>query len=225
LAASIGVPAETLSATIERYNEQVAAGVDEDLGRFDLASSFKPEAIDKAPFYAAPFFPITRKSMGGIAVDEEAHVLRADGTPIENLYSVGEATGFAGINGSAALEGTFLGPGAYMGRVVGRKIAGGESAGEPSDLAPAPTQASGPDHANSVCFACHQLEADIDTARPGFWHFEQSHAKVLSRGYKCVRCHTGKLPFDPVTHKLDRLAQTLNCVACHASATERAAFR
>ena len=47
-------------------------------------------------------------------------------------YAVGELTGLAGINGKAALEGTFLGPCIVTGRVAARSILG-----LPDETAPA----------------------------------------------------------------------------------------
>ena len=224
LARKMNVPAKTLGETIGRYNLLVQEGIDTEFGRFGPETSSKPQELDRPPFYAAHFFPITRKSMGGVAVDEECRVLTAKGRPIENLYAVGEVTGFGGINGRAALEGTFLGPGAYMGRLAGKRIAGQESAAETVALRPLPDEIRSTNRPNSACGACHRIEAALETGKPGYWHFEQSHAKVLDREYQCVRCHSGMIPFNPDMHKLDRLAQTRNCVACHGIAVERAAF-
>ena len=61
--------------------------------------------------------------MGGIDVDMDCRVLDNSGRIIPGLFAVGEVTGSDGINGKAALEGTFLGPGIYMGRIAGRRIA------------------------------------------------------------------------------------------------------
>ena len=84
----------------------------------------KPKPIDTPPFYAAQFFPLTRKSMGGIDVDIECRVL-------DHI----EARRFRGCSPSerspASVESTerprsrarFLGPGIYMGRIAGRSIA------------------------------------------------------------------------------------------------------
>ena len=135
LASATGMPASNLKATVSRYNELAAQGVDVDFNAFGEKTFPKPKPIDTAPFYAVQFFPITRKSMGGVDVDLDCRVLNRSGTAIPGLYAVGEVTGFAGINGKAALEGTFLGPGIYMGRIAGRSIAQ-QARGAP---APAPT--------------------------------------------------------------------------------------
>ena len=117
------MPASDLQATVARYNDLAAQGLDLDFKAFGEKTFPKPKPIDTAPFYAAQFFPITRKSMGGIDVDLDCRVLDRSGKTIPGLYAVGEVAGFGGINGKAALEGTFLGPGIYMGRIAGRSIA------------------------------------------------------------------------------------------------------
>ena len=56
----------------------------------------------------------------GVAIDLECRVVDREQQPIPGLYAVGELTGLAGINGKAALEGTFLGPCIVTGRVAAR---------------------------------------------------------------------------------------------------------
>ena len=89
----------------------------------------KPEFSNKAspkiatpPYYAMQTFPLTRKSMGGVAIDMQCRVLDNHKQVIPGLYAVGELTGLAGINGKAALEGTFLGPCIVTGRVAAREV-------------------------------------------------------------------------------------------------------
>ena len=47
---------------------------------------------------------MTRKSMGGVAIDEGARVVDTAHQVIPGLYAAGEVTGLAGINGKAALD-------------------------------------------------------------------------------------------------------------------------
>jgi predicted oxidoreductase len=220
LAARMQADPFVLRSTVDRFNLFVANRRDEDFGRFDHSSPDAPGKIETAPFYAAPFFPITRKSMGGIRVDERARVLEAAGIPIANLFAVGEVTGFAGINGKAALEGTFLGPGIYMGRVAGRAAAIRSGAGErrrrqavvlrgrPSALVPGSFD-------DRECLSCHDVGAEVKRNRPAFWHFEQSHAKVLDRRYACAQCHSDMAPYTAAHHHLNRAALLYQCVTCH----------
>ncbi len=67
------------------------------------------DKVDTPPFYAAQFYPMTRKSMGGIAIDTSARVLDRQSRPIRGPYA-GEATGEAGINGKR-IGGHILGTG------------------------------------------------------------------------------------------------------------------
>jgi predicted oxidoreductase len=119
LAALIQVPADTLVATVNQWNAQIARGDERDAqtgrplrGRLGLV---------KPPFYAMRMMPLARKSLGGVKTDLACRVVRADGSIIEGLFAAGEVAGMAGghINGTKALEGTLLGPAIFSGRVAG----------------------------------------------------------------------------------------------------------
>lgn len=218
LAIAMRVPPDNLRATVARYNELTTQGVDVDFQAFGERTSPKPKPIDTAPYYAAQFFPVTRKSMGGVNVDTDCRVLDKSGRAIPGLFAVGEVTGFGGINGKAALEGTFLGPGMYMGRIAGRRIA--------RDLARTPRpdgsaqsgtaagSASGT-FGDAECLKCHDVPKDVTQRRAGYWHYEKSHAKALSRQYACSSCHGDLLPYRASAHQLDRTAAVAYCRACH----------
>jgi uncharacterized protein len=184
LAAALRVPAANLRATVSRYNELTVKGVDVDFQAFGEKTFPKPKPIDTPPFYAAQFFPLTRKSMGGIDVDMDCRVLERTGRVIPGLFAVGEVTGFGGINGKAALEGTFLGPGIYMGRIAGRRIAQDLARPRRPDLNPQPRTeivSSQRTFNEADCLKCHDVAKDVTRQRPGYWHYEQSHTKALSR--------------------------------------------
>ena len=186
LAIATGVPPDNLRATVARYNELTAQGVDVDFQAFDEKSFPKPKPIDTPPYYAAQFFPLTRKSMGGVNVDTDCRVLDNSGHVIPGLFAVGEVTGFGGINGKAALEGTFLGPGMYMGRIAGRRIARDLTRiPRPDGSAQSGTAAvSSPGaFSDAECVKCHDVAKDVTQRRPGYWHYEQSHTRALSRQY------------------------------------------
>ena len=154
--------------------------------------------------------------MGGIGVDLDCRVLDQAGRPIPGLVAVGEVTGFGGINGKAALEGTFLGPGIYMGRIAGRRIA--QELGRPrppDDKTPATTVSAQADFSNSECLKCHDVGKESKQQRPGYWHYEQSHAKALSREYACASCHSDLSPYRASSHRLDRVSIVAFCRACH----------
>ncbi|HSG66631.1 MAG TPA: FAD-dependent oxidoreductase, partial [Gammaproteobacteria bacterium] len=98
LAERTGVPAAALVASVARFNELIDAGADADFGRFGGGDELPPK-IARPPFYAVQMFPMTRKSMGGVAVDRQARALDAEGNVFPGLYAVGEINGSVGING------------------------------------------------------------------------------------------------------------------------------
>lgn len=120
-----GLPPQTLNETVGCWNEMVTSGKDIDFGRIGCCRTpwSNPTRIERAPFYAVPFYPLARKSMGGVSIDQSCRVLDVSGQPIPGLYAAGELTGLAGVNGKASLEGTFLGASIMTGRVAGRAAA------------------------------------------------------------------------------------------------------
>ncbi|MFG1641435.1 3-oxosteroid 1-dehydrogenase [Amycolatopsis sp. NPDC049252] len=119
LAEKIGVPADGLEATIERFNGFARNGVDEDFQRGlstydhyygDPRNKPNPSLgpLDKAPYYAVKIVPGDLGTKGGLRTDEHAQVLREDGSAVPGLYAAG--------NASAAVMGrTYAGPGATIG--------------------------------------------------------------------------------------------------------------
>ena len=210
LAKKAGLPIENLEATLTRYNKLVDGGRDIDFNRFgpgrtEYNNRASPK-LDSPPFYAMQAWPLTRKSMGGVAIDLGCRVMGKDKKPIRGLFAVGELTGLAGINGKAALEGTFLGPCIVTGRVAARTILG-RKVEKPKPL-PKETLR---------CAECHDVEALVEKPRPGFWHFEQSHKIVLERKFNCLLCHAELAPYDEARHKIDAKRLTSSCVGCHVA--------
>jgi succinate dehydrogenase/fumarate reductase flavoprotein subunit len=89
LAQKAGLSAAALRATLERYNGMVDKGVDAEFGRFGPGKSFQPKKVAHPPFYSVQFFPLTRKSMGGVAIDTSCRVLDAGHKIIPGLYAAG----------------------------------------------------------------------------------------------------------------------------------------
>ncbi|TVZ02172.1 FAD-dependent oxidoreductase [Trebonia kvetii] len=85
LAAALGVPADQLTATIDRYNAACAAGRDDAFGR--PAKTLVP--VDQPPFYAYTAKPMLAWTNGGPRRDEHARVLDPDGAAIAGLYAAG----------------------------------------------------------------------------------------------------------------------------------------
>jgi flavocytochrome c len=208
LAEKTGLPPKNLQATIARYNALVDKGRDEDFGRFgpdrsEFNNTASPK-LNSPPYYAMQCWPLTRKSMGGVAIDLKCRVLTRSKTPIPGLYAVGELTGLAGINGKAALEGTFLGPCIVTGRVAARSILG-----EPAPpVTPLPAS-------SERCTDCHDVASLVKENRKGYWHFEKSHRVVLERELACLLCHAELAPYDEASHKMNQLALTASCASCH----------
>jgi predicted oxidoreductase len=220
LAAKVGLPADALTATVAHYNQLVGAGVDRDFGRFGPGKTYQPKQILQPPFYAMQFYPLTRKSMGGVVIDTSCRVLDLDQRVIPGLYAVGELSGLAGINGKEGLEGTFLGPSIVTGRVAGRAAAV-ELGRTPGDgkIIPVPAfhpAQPDPQASTQLCLTCHNLPTLVTQKRPGYWHFEKVHTAVLANKFDCVQCHAGiSATFQPQGHRIDRLAQILVCATCH----------
>lgn len=133
LAGSIGVPAEALAATVERWNSFAANGVDEDFGRGESAYDryygdprlTNPciDVIDTAPFYGIRVEVGDLGTKGGLVTDEQGRVLRADGSAIDGLYATGNAA--ASVMGPEyAGPGATIGPAMVFGYLAVRHAAG-----------------------------------------------------------------------------------------------------
>jgi 3-oxosteroid 1-dehydrogenase len=118
LAGKIGVPADALRETAARYNNLVDKGVDEDFHRGEspydqyYGDPSYPNRnlghVETPPFYAFAIRPGDLGTKGGLLTDEDARVLRTDGSAIPGLYATG--------NVSASVMGTkYAGPGATLG--------------------------------------------------------------------------------------------------------------
>lgn len=116
LAEKIGVPADTLKATVEAYNAGMVSGSDE----FGKATS-EDSTILQAPFYASLRTPTVHYTMGGIQIDTDAHVLDADGSVISGLYAAGEVA--SGIHGNNRLGGNAYPDIITFGRIAGQNAA------------------------------------------------------------------------------------------------------
>ncbi len=86
LAEKIGRDPATLRATVDRYNEMCAKGVDEDFGRdIELMAP-----IEEGPFYAVEIVPAIVATTGGAVRNPKSQVLDWNGNVIPNLYTAGE---------------------------------------------------------------------------------------------------------------------------------------
>ncbi|HYD04202.1 MAG TPA: FAD-binding protein, partial [Reyranella sp.] len=119
LAERMGVPANALKGTVERWNRFVDGGEDKDFHRgareYDkwLGDPFhRPNPalgrIDRAPFYAVPIVPGDVSTFGGVVTDALGRVTAADGSPIPGLYATGTST-------ASVMGGVYPGAGASIG--------------------------------------------------------------------------------------------------------------
>ena len=114
LAQAIDVPAADLEATLNRYNTYQKEGVDKDFGR---SATGMTASLETAPYYAVRVTPAIHHTMGGLSVNTDTQVLRADGTPIPGLYAAGEVTG--GLHGANRLGGNGVADIVVNGRLAG----------------------------------------------------------------------------------------------------------
>ncbi|MBN1191962.1 MAG: FAD-dependent oxidoreductase [Dehalococcoidales bacterium] len=89
LAEKMGVPADTFSATVDRYNELVKGGKDLDYGKH----SDRLTPIDKPPFYSCKFEAIYMVILSGLKIDTNLQVLDTEKNPIPGLYAAGNTSG------------------------------------------------------------------------------------------------------------------------------------
>jgi tricarballylate dehydrogenase len=103
LAGALQIDPTALDATIASYN--AAAAGDETafdptrtdglktIGPLDPPKSNWARPIDRPPFLAYPLACAIAYTFGGIATNDDAEVLRSDGTPLHGLYAAGEING------------------------------------------------------------------------------------------------------------------------------------
>lgn len=206
LAAAAGLPADALQATVDRHNLQAAA-------------NSGPAPLTRAPFYAMPLWPMTRKSMGGLQIDTDARVIGSDAAPIDGLFAAGEATGVAGINGRHGGSGTFLAPSVLTGRVAGRHAADYARAAPAAIPEPGYVSTAGsmpmPAADGPVATNADALRRELAIERPGYWHWERSHRIVLERTLACTDCHSTAWPTTPATTRTQTLLRLTTCSRCH----------
>ena len=121
---ALGIPAGNLAATLASYNEFAAKGEDPDFHK-------QPEWLepqDQGPWGAydlslgkAMYAGFT---MGGMRVDLDGRVQRADLSVIEGLYASGACAVNIAQDGKGYASGTQLAEGSYFGRRAGRHAAG-----------------------------------------------------------------------------------------------------
>jgi fumarate reductase flavoprotein subunit len=88
LAAKIDVPADALVETIRTYNQGCKDG-------FDSAFFKDPRflfPLEGGPYYALRCQTFQENAVGGMKINSKVQIVKPDGTPIPNLYGVGDNT-------------------------------------------------------------------------------------------------------------------------------------
>ena len=125
LAKQIGVPEDSLKATVEAYNGYCASGVDE---QFNKAAEYL-DPIGEGPYYCIVGSPYCYATVGGLNINADCNVLNTDGEEIHGLYAVGEDSlgclmtdEKAYVTFGAAAEGWAVTSGYCVGRVLGERL-------------------------------------------------------------------------------------------------------
>ena len=115
LAEALGLDADALTATVEQWNADCAAGAD---------SQFENQSLKPLTgrLYGYRFGVGAHYMMGGLLINENTQVLDENEQPIPGLYAAGEVTG--GLHGTVRIDGSGTGDAFVMGHVAGASAAG-----------------------------------------------------------------------------------------------------
>ena len=116
LAEALGVDAAIFAETMNTWNTYVEAKNDPDFGRTSFA-----QPLNTAPYYAIKVTAGVHHTMGGLVINTDTEVLKADGTAIAGLYAAGEVTG--GVHGANRLGGNAVADFVVFGRIAGEEAA------------------------------------------------------------------------------------------------------
>jgi fumarate reductase flavoprotein subunit len=122
----LGLPPDSLVATVDGYNAAIRAGSPDPLGRRHLSGSVgEPFPLERAPFFAHASGSVVLATYCGLTVDTDLRVLDVFGEPIDRLYAAGEVIG--GFHGAGYITGTSIGKAGIFGRLAGTGAASEES--------------------------------------------------------------------------------------------------
>lgn len=118
LARLLGISAQGLQNTVDRYNADVEEGSDQAF--FKESDFLKP--IETPPFYGVQLVESTvGVPTGGLRISTKAEVLTAEGDAIPGLYAAGETTG--GILGHYPSSGAAITDAVVFGKTAGKEAA------------------------------------------------------------------------------------------------------
>lgn len=89
LAKQMDIPVENLTATVARYNELSAKGVDEDYGK----EAYRLRPVAKAPFYGFFMGGSLLTTCDGLNINRKCQVYDTNHKVIEGLYCIGDCSG------------------------------------------------------------------------------------------------------------------------------------
>ena len=112
LAKAMGVDETAFAETMNTWNGYVEAKNDPDFGRTSFANP-----LNTAPYYAIKVTAGVHHTMGGLKINTNTEVLKADGSVIPGLFAAGEVTG--GVHGANRLGGNAVADFVVFGRIAG----------------------------------------------------------------------------------------------------------
>ncbi len=118
LASAAGLDAETLKASVARYNELAATGVDEDFGAPTMVA-----LAEEGPYYAIKVVRATVAGFGGFEINTNAEVLSTSGTAIPGLYAAGECASGQFFDLEYPCSGSMLSITTTFARIAGQQAA------------------------------------------------------------------------------------------------------
>jgi fumarate reductase flavoprotein subunit len=89
LAKKMDVPAETLKASVERYNSLAAGGKDADFG----VEAGKMKPVEVAPYYAVKVLNFCLVTVSGLTINTNMQVMDTEAKAIPGLYASGNTSG------------------------------------------------------------------------------------------------------------------------------------
>jgi succinate dehydrogenase/fumarate reductase flavoprotein subunit len=135
LARQCGIDAQGLANTIAEVNRHAREGRDPEYHRGEIAyDRMQGDAehrgpnpcvapIERGPFYAVRIVPGSLGTFAGLAVNEHAQALDAQGSPIEGLYATGNDMASV-MGGHYPSGGITLGPALVFGHILAHHAAG-----------------------------------------------------------------------------------------------------
>lgn len=107
-----GINPQVAKETLEKYNQFIVDGYDNDFGR---QLGFEP--LTDGPYYMLIGVPTVHHTMGGIKINSNAEVIDTNGNVINGLYAAGEVTG--GVHGKNRLGACAIPDALVFGRIAG----------------------------------------------------------------------------------------------------------